>query len=88
MARAKNKSRHKHYVLDEAKILRAQKLLGTKTETETIERALEEVITERERNRAAWRAHERLLKSGLEIRDVYGVLESPRRRNRPKSAKI
>jgi len=75
MARANSRSRHKHYVLDEAKIQRAQKLLGTKTETETIERALEEVITERERNRAAWRAHERLLKSGIQIKDVYGVLE-------------
>ena len=68
-------SKHKHYVLDETKIRRAQKLLGTKTETETIERALEEVITERERNRAAWRAHRRLLDSGVEVRDVYGVLE-------------
>jgi len=75
MARANSKSRHKHYVLDEAKIRRAQKLLGTKTETETIERALEEVITERERVRAAWQTHERLLKSGVQIRDVYGVLE-------------
>jgi hypothetical protein len=75
MARANSKSRHKHYVLDEAKIRRAQKLLGTKTETETIERALEEVITERERVRAAWQAHERLLKSGVQIRDVYGMLE-------------
>ena len=75
MAGAKSKSRHKHYVLDEAKIRRAQKLLGTKTETETIERALEEVITERERVRAAWQTHERLLKSGVQIRDVYGVLE-------------
>jgi hypothetical protein len=75
MAGAKSKSRHKHYVLDEAKIRRAQKLLGTKTETETIERALEEVITERERVRAAWQAHERLLKSGVQIRDVYGMLE-------------
>jgi hypothetical protein len=75
MVRANSKSRHKHYVLDEAKIRRAQKLLGTKTETETIERALEEVITERERVRAAWQAHERLLKSGVQIRDVYGVLE-------------
>ena len=75
MARTKSTTRHKHYVLDEAKIRRAQKLLGTKTETETIERALEEVITERERNRAAWQAHERFLRSGILIRDVYGVLE-------------
>jgi hypothetical protein len=76
MARTNTKSRHKHYVLDEAKIRRAQKLLGTKTETETIERALEEVITERERVRAAWKAHERFLKSGIQIRDVYGLLEA------------
>jgi Arc/MetJ family transcription regulator len=75
MARANSRTKHKHYVLDEAKIQRAQKLLGTKTETETIERALEEVITERERNRAAWQAHERFLKSDVQIRDVYGVLE-------------
>jgi hypothetical protein len=76
MARTRSTTRHKHYVLDEAKIRRAQKLLGTKTETETIERALEEVITERERSRAAWRAHERFLRSGIQIRDVYGVLKS------------
>jgi len=75
MARTNSRSKHKHYILDEAKIRRAQKLLGTKTETETIERALEEVITERERNRAAWQAHERFLKSGIQIRDVYGVLD-------------
>lgn len=75
MARVNSRAKHKHYVLDEAKIQRAQKLLGTKTETETIERALEEVITERERNRAAWQAHERFLKSNVQIRDVYGVLE-------------
>ena len=75
MSRTKSTPRHKHYVLDEAKIRRAQKLLGTKTETETIERALEEVITERERNRTAWRAHQRFLRSGIPIRDVYEVLE-------------
>ncbi len=77
MARSNSKSRHKHFVLNEALIRRAQRLLGAKTETETIEMALEEVITERERIRAAWRAHERFLKSGLEIKDVYGVLEEP-----------
>ncbi len=75
MAQTDVKMKHKHYVLDETKIKRAQKLLGTATETETIERALEAVITEIERNRMAWRAHERFLKSGIQIRDVYGVLE-------------
>ena len=75
MAQTNVKAKHKHYVLDETKLKRAQKLLGTATETETIERALEEVITEQERNRTAWRAHERFLKSGIQIRDIYGVLE-------------
>jgi hypothetical protein len=56
--------KHKHYALDEAKIKRAQKLLGTKTETETIERALEQVISERERQRRAWAATERFVKGG------------------------
>lgn len=69
------KNKHKHFVLDQSKIRRAQKLLGTKTETETIERALEEVITERERNRIALRAHKRLLNNGIQIKDVYGVLD-------------
>jgi Bacterial antitoxin of type II TA system, VapB len=79
MARSNTQAKHKHYILDEAKIKRAQKLLGTTTETETIERALEELITERERSTRAWQAHERFLKTGrkeqIVIRDVYGVLE-------------
>jgi hypothetical protein len=66
--------KHKHYVLNEAKIRRAQKLLGTATETETIERALDEVISERERNRKAWAATERLLKSRIQVRDVFSRL--------------
>jgi len=66
--------KHKHYALDEAKIKRAQKMLGTKTETETIERALEQVISERERQRRAWAATERFIKSGGTIKDVFGRL--------------
>ena len=66
--------KHKHYRLDEAKILRAQRLLGAATETETIEKALDAVITDRQRNRAALEATNRFLKSGIEIRDVYGNL--------------
>ena len=66
--------KHKHYALDEAKIKRAQRLLGTKTETETIERALEQVISERERQRRAWLATERFVKSGAVIKDVFGRL--------------
>lgn len=65
-------AKHKHYVLDEGKIRHAQKLLRAATETETIERALDEVISERERNRRAWAANERLLKSGICVRDAFG----------------
>lgn len=68
--------KHKHFVLDEHKIRRAQKLLGTKTAIETIERALDEVIAERERTRAAWRSHKRFIRSRIRIIDVYGVLEA------------
>ncbi len=75
MARTTAQSKHKHYPIDEAKIRRAQKLLGTTTEAETIERALDEIISERERNQAAWRAHRRLISSGIQIKDVYGVLD-------------
>lgn len=67
--------KHKHYVLDEAKIKRAQKLLGTKTETETIERALDEAISERERQHRAWKATEHFIRSGAIIQDVFGRLE-------------
>jgi hypothetical protein len=44
------------------------------TETETIERALDAVIAEHERNRIAREANERFLRSGIKIRDVYGKL--------------
>jgi hypothetical protein len=76
MPRAIANTKHKHYVLNEAKIKRAQKLLGTATETETIEQALDIVLAERERSRTAWQAHRRFLASGIQIRDVYGLLSS------------
>jgi hypothetical protein len=66
--------KNKHFVLDADKIKRAQKVLGTKTETETIERALEQVITEAERTRRAWSATERFIKSEVVIEDVMGRL--------------
>ena len=66
--------RHKHYALNEARIKRAQKLLGAKTETETISRAIEQVISEREQQRRAWIATERFIKSGAVIKDVFGRL--------------
>jgi hypothetical protein len=42
---------HKHFQLDSDKIKRVQKALRAKTATETIERALDLVIAEYERNR-------------------------------------
>ncbi len=67
--------KHKHFVLDQGKIKRAQKALGAKTETETIDRALEIVIAEDEKNRRAWTATEKLIRDGIKIRDVFGRLE-------------
>jgi hypothetical protein len=66
---------HKHFRLDSAKIKRAQRLLQVGTETETIERALDLVISEHERNRLAAKANERFASSGVHIRDAYGTLD-------------
>ncbi len=74
MATTEKRLAHKHFRLDDAKIKRAQRLLKAPTETETIERALDEVIAEYDRNRLAREANERFLRSGIEIRDVYGKL--------------
>ncbi|MBI5198338.1 MAG: hypothetical protein HZA19_06995 [Nitrospirae bacterium] len=40
--------RRKNYLLDENKIRHAKKILGTKTETETIDRALDLVVFRKE----------------------------------------
>jgi hypothetical protein len=69
---AKRVPRHKHLLLDQRKIEKAQKALGARTETETIERALEIVIGEDEKNRRAWAATEKLIKNGIHIEDVFG----------------
>jgi hypothetical protein len=61
--------------LDSAKIKRAQKALGAKTETETLERALDRVIAEERRTRVLREANEQFFRSGIEIKDVYGVLD-------------
>jgi len=70
-----NKRVHKHFQLDSVKIKRAQKVLRAKTETETIERALDFTITEHERDRLAWEANDRFIRSGGEIKDVFGKLD-------------
>ena len=72
MATTSRQRTHKHFQLDASKIKRAQKALRAKTETETIERALDLAITGHKRNCLAWQANEGFLGSSAEIRDVYG----------------
>jgi len=66
---------HKHFQLDSRKIKRAQKALRAKTETETIERALDLAIEESQNNRLVLEANRRFLRSGIAIEDVYGALD-------------
>ena len=68
------KRTHKHFQLDSAKIKRAQRALHAKTETEAIERALDFASAEHEKNRLVLEATERFVKSGIDIKDVYGTL--------------
>jgi len=70
-----SKRSHKHFQLDSIKIKRAQRVLGADTETEAIERALDLVIAEHQKNRLTRAANDRFLKSGVAIKDVYGTLE-------------
>lgn len=65
---------HKHFQLDVGKIKRAQKVFKARTETEAIERALDFAIGEDEKNRLAADGNERFIRSGIEIKDVYGKL--------------
>ena len=66
---------HKHFQLDAVKIKRVQKALRTKTETETIERALDLALAFERNNRLAHQANSRFLRSGAKIEDVYGNLD-------------
>ena len=68
------KRTHKRFQLDSAKIKRAQRALRAKTETEAVERALDIAIAEHEKNRLVLQSTERFIKSGIEIKDVYGTL--------------
>lgn len=67
---------HKHFRLDSRKIKRAQQLLRAGTETETIERALDLVISEHQKNRLTVAATKRFLASGVAIKDLYSSLDS------------
>ena len=62
------------FVLDPVKINRAKRVLGTTTETETIERALDEIVEEDKRNRLAWKATEKFLNAKPQINDVFNNL--------------
>ncbi len=72
MASTDHRVVRKNFRLDPAQIARAKKALGASTETETIVRALDHVISESERNRVTVEATQRFLASGIIIRDVFG----------------
>lgn len=65
---------HKHFQLDAAKLKRAQRALAAKSETETVERALDFAIAEYEKNKLAGEAHDHLFTSGIQIKDAFGSL--------------
>ena len=75
MPTAKSRTIHKHFRLDSSKLKRAQRVLEARTETETVERALDLAISEHQRNRLAEEANQKFLKSGIAIRDVFGTLD-------------
>ena len=52
--------RHKHLQLDQRKLTRAKSILGAKTETEAIERALTLVVDEQELDKSLKRAKGRM----------------------------
>jgi len=62
---------HKHVKLDQKKLDRARKILGVKTESETLELALDRVISEEEGERRL-RASLRRMKGMGGIVDVFG----------------
>jgi hypothetical protein len=74
MGNAKRRITHKHFRLDGVKLKRAQKVLEARTETETVERALELAIAEHERNKLVTAANQKFVRSGIIIRDVLGTL--------------
>lgn len=75
MRTASSARKNTQVMLDQVKLKKARKVLGARTETETIERALEQVINEAERDRRAWAATEKLVKSGIQIKDVFGRVD-------------
>ena len=72
MTKVRSSIARKNFRLDQAQIARAQKVLGASTETETIVRALDLVISEATRNRMVVEANQRFLLSGIRIDDPFG----------------
>jgi hypothetical protein len=75
MPQVKTKPKQIQITINDAKLRKLQKLYGASAPAEAVEKAIDAALTEHERNRLAWRAHNRLIESGIEIKDVYGVLE-------------
>jgi len=69
-----NERRNKLLAPNEPKLEKARPVPGARTETEAVERALG-VTGENERNRRAWSATEKLLRSRVRVRDVFGRLK-------------
>ena len=74
MATPKSRIIHKHFRLDSIKLKRAQKVLEARTETETVELALDLAFSEHERHRLTAEANQKFVRSGVIIRDVFGTL--------------
>jgi hypothetical protein len=74
MATSNDRTVHKHFRLDSIKLKRAQKLLQARTETETVQRALDFAIAEYQRCKLTEEANRKFLRSGAVIRDVFGTV--------------
>jgi hypothetical protein len=79
MSTTTNPRKNKHFLLNQSRLKKAQNILGTRTETETVEIALEKVIAEAEQNEKAWAAQDKFIKTAVKenlvIEDVFGRLE-------------
>jgi hypothetical protein len=74
MAKKRVRIVDKCFRLDPVKISRVRKALHASTETEAIDLALDLALAEHEHNRITTRAHQKFLRSGIIIRDVYEKL--------------
>jgi hypothetical protein len=74
MAAARNRTRKKLHV-DAARASHARKASRANPETEPVEPSADSA-TQHERNKLAWEATMRFIKSGIQIDDVYETLKS------------